>query len=117
MSTKPPTKFPHLAIGQPFIWHGKRYVKTSPLLGCAEDTGQSQMIPRSALVEIAAPSSAAAAKPAAHSPQTALETLHQAALAGVELLAAEATPQTVLRVRRDLQAAYQRARESLEATE
>lgn len=115
MSNKPQTKFPSLAVGQRFIWRGRRYVKTSPLLGCAEDTGQSQMIPRSARVELPEDSvAAAAAKPAASSAQAALEALHQAALAGVDALAVEATPQTVARVRRELQAAHQRALKSLE---
>lgn len=115
MSNEAQTKFPGLAVGQRFSWRGRRYVKTSPLLACAEDTGESQMIPRSALVELATDAvGAAAARPAAGSAQAALEMLHQAALAGVETLAAEATPKTVARVRRELQAAYRRAVKSLE---
>lgn len=115
MSNEAQTKFPGLAIGQRFSWRGRRYVKTSPLLACAEDTGESQMIPRSALVELPADAvTAATSRPAESSAQAALEMLHQAALTGVESLAAEARPETAARVRRELRAAYQRAVKSLE---
>lgn len=114
MSNEAQTKFLSLAVGQRFSWRGRRYVKTSPLLACAEDTGQSQMIPRSALVELAESSAPAPVAAATHPGLTALENFHQAALAGVETLAAEATPKTVARVRRELQTAYQRAVKSLE---
>lgn len=113
MSNKSQTKFPALAIGQRFTWRGRAFVKTGPLLACAEDNGQSQMIPRSAVVEVA---EQAAAKPApdADPARRALELLHQAALAGVETLAAEATTKTVVRVRHELDTAYQHALKSLD---
>lgn len=107
------TKFPALAIGQRFIWRGRTFVKTSPLLACAEDGGQSQMIPRSAVVEVAEQAAAKTA-PSADPARRALEHLHQAALAGVETLAAKADAKTVTRVRREVDAAYQRALKSLD---
>jgi hypothetical protein len=108
MSNKAQTKFPALAIGQHFTWRGRAFVKTSPLLACAQDTGQSQMIPRSAVVEVAE-QAAAKTVPAADPARRALEHMHQAALAAVETLAAEAGEKTVTRVRRELDAAYRRA--------
>lgn len=113
MSNTAQTKFPALAIGQHFTWRGRAFVKTSPLLACAQDTGQSQMIPRSALVEVA-DQSAAKTAPAADPARRALEHMHQAALAAVETLAAAADEKTVARVRRELAAAYQRALKSLD---
>lgn len=114
MSNKAQTKFPALTIGQRFIWRGRAFVKTSPLLACAEDDGKSQMIPRSAVVEVAGQAAAQAA-PATDPARRALELLHQAALAGVETLAEEATAKTVTRVRRELDSAYKRAMKSLDS--
>ena len=113
MSNTTQTKFPALTIGQRFTWRGRAFVKTSPLLACAEDTGQSQMIPRSAVVEVTEQTVAQAA-PDADPARRALELLHQTALAGVETLATEATTKTVARVRRELDAAYRRALKSLD---
>lgn len=114
MSNDKQAKFPSLAIGQRFSWRGRQYVKTSPLLGRAEDDGQSQMIPRSAVVELVEGSAPAPTAAAPHPGLVALEDFHKAVLAGVETLAAEATPKTVARVRRELQTAYQRAVKSFE---
>ncbi|HEY9198490.1 MAG TPA: hypothetical protein VIR60_03920 [Gammaproteobacteria bacterium] len=114
MSSEAQTKFFSLSIGQRFSWRGNWFVKTSPLLACAEDSGQSQMIPRSALVGLAPGTSVASTSGAADAAQRALELLQRAALAGVEELGAEATPQTTARVRGDVQAAYRRALKLLE---
>ncbi|MBI5463113.1 MAG: hypothetical protein HY941_13085 [Gammaproteobacteria bacterium] len=104
-------KFPQLALGQGFVFRGTRYVKVSPLLARAEDSGHSQMIPRSAQVELLdVPATAGVEKNPAH---VALEELHRAALDCLEELAAHAPPQAVSRARQRLAAARQRALEQL----
>lgn len=113
MSNTVQTKFPALAIGQHFTWRGRAFVKTSPLLACAQDTGQSQMIPRSAVVEVAEQTAVKNA-PAADPARRALQQVYEAALTGMDTLAAEADAKTITRVRRELDAAYQRALKSLD---
>jgi hypothetical protein len=46
-------KFGQLPPGQQFIWQGRKWQKTSPLLACAEGTAQPRIIPRSARVMLA----------------------------------------------------------------
>lgn len=116
MSNKTQTRFPALAIGQRFSWRGRTFVKTSPLLACAADTGQPQMIPRSAVVEVAEQAAVKTA-PAADPARRALQQVYEAALAGMETLAAEADAKTITRVRRELDAAYQRALKLLDGKE
>ncbi|MES9980032.1 MAG: hypothetical protein ABW107_14915, partial [Candidatus Thiodiazotropha sp. 6PLUC5] len=43
-------RFPHLKIGQSFIYQGKRYSKTGPMTASEEESGKSCMIRRSAEV-------------------------------------------------------------------
>lgn len=43
-------KFPQLSIGQRFEWRGRIYTKSGPVAGTDTETGNSQVIPRSALV-------------------------------------------------------------------
>ncbi|MES9854720.1 MAG: hypothetical protein ABW170_23160 [Candidatus Thiodiazotropha sp. L084R] len=43
-------RFPHLKIGQGFIYQGKRYSKTGPMTASEEESGESCMIRRSAEV-------------------------------------------------------------------
>ncbi len=43
-------KFPQLPIGQSFTWQGERYCKSSPIAATHSDSGQTRMIPRSAVV-------------------------------------------------------------------
>ena len=105
MSSKAQTKFPALAVGQRFVWRGQRFVKTSPLLACAEDGGRSQMIPRSAVVEPTGAESDAAPI-ATDALRQALEELRRAALTHVDALAAGATTQKAARARKDIEAAY-----------
>lgn len=106
MSNKAQTKFPALAVGQRFVWRGRRFVKTGPLLACAEDDGRSHMIPRSAVVERADAASDATAA-ASNGLRQALEDLRQAALTHVDALAAGATTPQAARARTEIQAAYQ----------
>lgn len=107
MSGKAPTKFPAVAVGQRFVWRGSYFVKTSPLLACAEDDGRSQMIPRSAVVELADTASPSA-PPVTRSLRQALEDLQQTALEQVDALIADATPATAARARKAIEATYRR---------
>lgn len=116
MSNNAQTKFPALAVGQRFSWRGRTFVKTGPLLACAEEDGQSQMIPRSAVVEVTEQAAAKTA-PAADPARRALQQVYEAALAGMDTLAAEAGAKTITRVRHELDAAYQRALKSLDGGE
>ena len=108
MPSKAQTKFPALAVGQRFVWRGQRFVKTSPLLACAEDGGRSQMIPRSAVVEPTGAKSDAAPI-ATDALRQALEELRRAAQTHVDALAAGATTQKAARARKDIEAAYRYA--------
>lgn len=108
MSGKAPTKFPAVAVGQRFVWRGSCFVKTSPLLACAEHDGRSQMIPRSAVVELADTVSPSA-PPATRSVRQALENLQQIALEQIDALIADATPATAARARKVIEAAYRQA--------
>jgi hypothetical protein len=50
-------KFAELPVGQPFVFEGEGYVKSSPLMGRAE-SGRERLIPRSAMVETGTPAPA-----------------------------------------------------------
>ena len=43
-------KFPHLPLGQRFVYQDERYTKTGPLTASRERDGGQRMIPRSAAV-------------------------------------------------------------------
>ena len=102
------SKFPSLAIGQRFLFRGAYYVKVSPLLARAEDSGQSQMIPRSAQVDLldAPPAGADTPEPI----QAAVDDLHSAALDCLEELAniSAAPPQALAHARKQLDVARRR---------
>lgn len=105
---KAQTKFPAVAVGQRFVWRGKRFLKTSPLLACAEDDGRAQMIPRSAVVELADAASLSSS-PVPRSLRQALDDLQQTALEQIDALIADATPATAARARKVIEAAYRQA--------
>lgn len=105
------TKFPAVAIGQCFVWRGRRFVKTGPLLACADDDGRSQMIPRSALVELA--DGAATAAAATDCLRTAVDGLRQTALDQIDALAADPTAPTAAGARAAIEAAYTRVLQQL----
>lgn len=54
-------KFPHLPVGQRFIFRGEAYVKAGPLTARREQDGDVRLIPRSALVELPQPTAAGGA--------------------------------------------------------
>ncbi|WP_295584104.1 hypothetical protein [uncultured Lamprocystis sp.] len=43
-------KFPHLPLGQRFVYQDERYTKTGPMTASRERDGAQRMIPRSAAV-------------------------------------------------------------------
>jgi len=103
------SKFTALAIGQRFALRGKYYVKTSPLLARAEDSGQSQVIARSAYVDLL---DAAAVSQITRGPaHAAVDTLYSAALTCMEELAhsCAAPAQALTHAREQLDKAHQRA--------
>ncbi|MDH5785544.1 MAG: hypothetical protein OEZ16_08045 [Chromatiales bacterium] len=81
-------KFHHLQIGEQFEFRGDHYTKVSPLLASNNSNGQQKMIPRSALVEVAAAKHGRDSSPAANpSPALAvLERYHQTMLAELQSL-------------------------------
>jgi hypothetical protein len=102
------SKFTALAIGQRFALRGKYFVKISPLLARAEDGGQSQMIARSACVDLlAAPPESQITRRPAHA---AVDTLYGVALTCIEELAntCAASAQALTHAREQLDKAYQR---------
>jgi hypothetical protein len=103
------SKFTALAIGQRFALRGKYFVKISPLLARAEDGGQSQMIARSAYVDLldAAAVSQITRRPA----HAAVDTLYSAALTCMDELAnsCAAPAQALRQAREQLDKAHQRA--------
>lgn len=114
MSNKIETKFPALAVGQRFHWRGRRFVKTGPLLARAEDGGRSQMIPRSATVELA--EAAADPAPATDSVRQALDDLRQTALDQLDAVAADATAQKAAAARKEIEAACARVLRLLDSS-
>jgi len=103
------SKFTALAIGQRFALRGKYFVKTSPLLARAQDSGQSQVIARSTYVDLLdAPEVSQITRRPAHA---VVDALYSAALTCVEELANRCTApaQALRRAREQLDKAHQRA--------
>jgi hypothetical protein len=115
MSNKAQTRFPALEIGQRFVWRGERYVKTSPLLACSEVGGRSQMIPRSAVVELANAAGAAAPE-VGQSLRQALDELRQTSLKQIDALVEGVTAPKAARARKEIETAYRRTVKLLDET-
>jgi hypothetical protein len=96
-------KFTQLPIGARFRYQGRLYSKTSPLAASAED-GAQRLIPRSATVQPAEPTSEAAPS-APHDRRAALDDYHASCVALLGEVA-EAGPSGLQGARTRLDEAY-----------